>query len=59
MEPIKQIYISENKAQKLVNKLNAKSIFGSIFVDQYPYEYENDKYRVMILVDHYIKYAKA
>lgn len=59
MEPIKQIYITENKAQKLVSKLNAKSIFGSIFVDQYPYEYENDKYRVMILVDHYIKYAKA
>lgn len=56
MKAIKQIQISEEKAQKLVTKLNAQSIFGSWFADQYPYEYKNDKYRVHILADYYIKY---
>ena len=58
MEPIKKIYISEEKAQKLVSKLNAQSIYGSIFADKYPYLYQNDKYTVMILADYYIKYAR-
>ena len=58
MKPIKQISISEEKAQKLVSKLNAQSIFGSIFADQYPCQYQNDKYTIMILADHYIKYAR-
>lgn len=58
MKAIKEILISEEKAQKLVRKLNAQSIFGSYFVDQYPYEYKNSKYRVHILADYYIKYPR-
>jgi hypothetical protein len=58
MKAIKEISISEEKAQKLVSKLNAQSIFGSYFVDQYPYEYKNEKYRVHILANYYIKYSR-
>ena len=58
MKQIKEIRLNKEKAEKLVRRLNAKSVFGTIFEDQYPYEFNNHKYMVMITDSGYIKYAK-
>lgn len=58
MKEIKKINITESKAVKLANKLNAKSVFGSIFESSFPYQLDTDKYMIMITEYQYLKYAK-
>lgn len=58
MKKIKKINITESKAAKLANKLNAQSVFGSIFESRFPYQFETDKYMIMITEYQYLKYAK-
>ena len=58
MKAIKTFYLTEQKAERLVIKLNAKSVFGSLFTNNYPYSVETEKYRIHILEDQYIKYPK-
>lgn len=58
MKEIKKINITESKAVKLAYKLNAKSVFGSIFDTGFPYQLETDKYMIMITEYQYLKYKK-
>lgn len=58
MKEIKKINITESKAAKLAKKLNAQSVFGSIFDSSYPYQLNTDKYTIMITEYQYLKYAK-